>query len=66
MDFYKSKLEEIKSINTTITNNSFQLELVQSVIRTKISNFNKIKPASIEICPIPLLSNINCRYSQQI
>ena len=53
MNFYKSKFdEEIKSINRTMTNNSFQLEQVQSVIRKKISNFDKIKPASTEICPI--------------
>ena len=67
MNFYKSKFdEEIKSINRTMTNNSFQLEQVQSLIRNKISNFDKIKPASTEICPICLrlswLRNINDWY----
>ena len=42
-----SKLdEEIKFITVALGNNGFPLDLIQSVVGIKISNFNKIKPTS--------------------
>ena len=66
-----SKLdEEIKFISATLCNNGFPLDIVKSVIHHKIADFNKIKPAMVEKCPVylrlPWLGDISDSFSRQI
>lgn len=46
--------DEMKFITRTLCNNAYSLDIVQSVISNKISDFNKMKPASVQRCPIYL------------
>ena len=68
MVFSKSKLDEIKFVTETLDYNSFPLDLLQSVIRTKISNFNKIKSASVQKYPaylrLPWLGNTSNSFAK--
>ena len=62
--------DEVKSIPGTLCNNSFPEEIVQSVIRDKISDFCKIKPDSVQRCPVylrlPWLGDISGKFANQI
>lgn len=55
--------DEIKFITMALCNNTYLLVIVQSVFDSKISDFNKIKPASLQICAVylrlPWLDNIS-------
>ena len=57
-------------MTSTLSNNGFSLNLVQSVIRIKISNFNKIKTVSTLKCPVhlclPRRVNISNKFTKQI
>ena len=45
----KSKLDaEVKFISMTFCNNGFPLNIVQTVMKNKITDFNKIKQASVQ------------------
>ena len=61
---------EIKFIFMTLCNNDFLLNLVQMIIADEITEFNKIKQASVQKCPIylrpPRLDGIIERFGKQI
>ena len=49
---FESKLDDkVKFITGTLCNNGFPEDIVQSVIRDKISDFSKIKPDSVQKFP---------------
>ena len=60
--------EKIKFITRILGNNGYTLDLIQSVIRTKIFNFNKITLVSAQRYPVylPWLSNISDRFAKRI
>ena len=59
---------EIKFISTTLCNNSFPLNVVQTIITNKITEFNKIKQAPVQKCPgylgLPWLGGISQRFAK--
>ena len=67
---YQSRCdEEIKLYTRTFNNNSFPIVFVQSVIRSKITNFNKSNQPPQKRCPVylrlPLRDNITDRFAQR-
>lgn len=67
----KAKLDdELKFITTTLCKNAYPLNIVESIIKNKIAEFNKVKPASVQRCPmylhLPWLGNINDRYAKRV
>ena len=67
----ESKLDdEVEFITVTLCKNGFPEDIVRSVIRDKISDFNKIKPDSVQRCPVYLrlswLGDISDRFANQI
>ena len=61
---------EIKFISMILCNNSLPLNVVQTVITNKITEFNKIKQASVQKYPVYLcllwLGRISDRFAKQI
>ena len=63
---------EIKFISMTLCNNGFPLNIVQTVIDNKITDFNKIKPESVQRRPVYLHlpwmvgGGVNDRFAKQI
>ena len=67
----ESKLDdEIKFITGTLCNNGFTEDIVRSVIWDKISDFSKIKPNSVQRCPVylrlPWFGDVSDRFASQI
>ena len=67
----ESKLDdEVEFIPGTLCNSGFPEDIVQSVIRDKISDFSKIKPNSVQRYPIYLrlswLGDISDKFANQI
>ena len=67
----ESKLDNgVKFISETLCNNGFPDNIVWSVIRDKISDFRKIKPDSVQRCPVylrlPLVGDVSDRFASQI
>ena len=67
----ESKLDdEVEFITGTLCNNGFPEDIVRSLIRDKISDFSKIKPDSVQRCPVylwlPWLSDISDKFVNQI
>ena len=51
----ESKLnDEVEFIAGILCNNDFPVEIIWSVIRDNISDFSKIKPDSVQRCPVYL------------
>ena len=67
----ESKLDnEVKFITGILCNNGFPKDIVWSVIRDKISHFSKIKPDSVQRCPVylrlPWLGDTSDKFANQI
>ena len=71
MIYFESKLnDEVEFITGTLCNNGFPEDIVQSVIRDKMSDFSKIKPDFVLRCPVylrlPWLGDISDTFANQI
>ena len=71
MIFSESKLyDEVEFIIGTLCNNGSPEDIVRSVIRDKISDISKIKPDSVQRCPVylslPWLGDSSDRFAKQI
>ena len=68
--FESSFDSEIKFISKTLANKGFPLSVIQTVIAYKISEFKKIKQASLQKCPVylclPRLGGISEIFAKQI
>ena len=67
----ESKLDdEVDFITGTLCNNSYSEDIVRSVFWDKISDFSKIKPDSVQRCPVylrlPWLGDISDKFANQI
>ena len=53
MIYSESKLDdEVEFIAGTLCNNDFSEDIFRSLIRDKVSEFSKIKPDSVQTCPV--------------
>ena len=62
--------DEVEFVIGTLCNYGFHEDIVQSVIRDKISDFSKIKPDLVQRCPVyfrlPWFTDVSNRFANQI
>lgn len=47
--------DELRFIPSTLRNNAYPLGIVQAIIKNKIIEFNKVKPAIVKMCTYTFL-----------